>query len=206
MSYEQEFHEMLRFLSLQDTQEMTLLDVGCGTGATLLYASKTFKKIYAVDISEPMLEQAQQAIGKEHGNICFVRSGFLSYHHRGEPVDVVITKAALHHLPDFWKQIALFNMNSMLKIGGILYIFDVVFHFHPSEYREKIRTWIQEFERKAGKQFTQEVETHIRDEYSTFTWILEGMLHKAEFDIKQMRTHDGFLTEYHCIKTGDLER
>lgn len=121
-------------------------------------------------------------------------------------VDVIITKAALHHLPDFWKQIALCNMNSMLKRGGILYLFDVVFHFHPSEYQEKIRPWIQEFESKAGQGFTQEVEIHIRDEYSTFHWILEGMLHKAGFKVEQMRTHDGFLTEYHCIKTGDRER
>ena len=152
-----------------------------------------------------MLAQAKQALGQEQGqSIRFVRAGFLSYHHRAEPVDVVITKAALHHLPDFWKQIALGNMNSMLKPGGILYIFDVVFHFHPSEYREKIRAWIQEFESKAGKEFTQEVEIHIRDEYSTFHWILEGMLHKAGFAIEQTRIRDGFLTEYHCIKTGEV--
>lgn len=60
-------------------------------------------------------------------------SFFRSYRHDAEPVDLVITKAALHHLPDFWEQIALLRINRMVKIGGLLYIQDVVFHF-LSEY------------------------------------------------------------------------
>jgi hypothetical protein len=29
----------------------------------------------------------------------------------------------------------------------------------------------------------QELETHVREEYSTFAWILEGLLERAGFDI-----------------------
>jgi hypothetical protein len=43
----------------------------------------------------------------------------------------------LHHLPDFWKQVTLLRMNRMLKTGGLLYIFDVVFDFAPEEYIPK---------------------------------------------------------------------
>lgn len=31
-----------------------------------------------------------------------------------------MTRVALHHLPDFWKQVALLRMNAMLKMGGML--------------------------------------------------------------------------------------
>lgn len=50
-------------------------------------------------------------------NIEFIQSGFLTYEHQSEPVDLIFTKAALHHLPDFWKQIALLRLNQMLKMG-----------------------------------------------------------------------------------------
>jgi len=78
-------------------------------------------------------------------NIEFINAGFLSYEHKFELADIILSKAALHHLPDFWKQIALLKMNKMLKMDGILYLFDIVFHFPPSEYEEKINNWISHF-------------------------------------------------------------
>ncbi|HAR64344.1 MAG TPA: class I SAM-dependent methyltransferase [Candidatus Margulisbacteria bacterium] len=198
-NYEQELIGMIEFLSLQNTQEMTLIDLGCGTGATAILASAKFKRIYAVDVSEVMINQAKTKMATIN-NIEFINSGFLSYEHKAEPADIVLTKAAFHHLPDFWKQIALINMNKMLKLGGILYIFDIVFHFEPTEYKNKINDWVTGFEIKAGKEFRTEVETHIRDEFSTFNWVMEGMLKKAGFIIEKSRTSDGFITEYFCKK------
>ncbi|HCY36201.1 MAG: class I SAM-dependent methyltransferase [Candidatus Margulisiibacteriota bacterium] len=198
-NYEQELIGMIEFLSLQNTQEMTLIDLGCGTGATAILASAKFKRIYAVDVSEVMINQAKTKMATIN-NIEFINSGFLSYEHKAEPADIVLTKAAFHHLPDFWKQIALINMNKMLKPGGILYIFDIVFHFEPTEYKNKINDWVTGFEIKAGKEFRTEVETHIRDEFSTFNWVMEGMLKKAGFIIEKSRTSDGFITEYFCKK------
>ena len=116
----------------------------------------------------------------------------------------MITKAAFHHLPDFWKQIALLKMNKMIKAGGSLYIFDIVFHFNPCEYKEKISEWISDFEKNAGAELRKEVEIHIRDEYSTFGWILDGMLERAGFSIKKCRSGDEFITEYHCIKEKEV--
>ncbi len=202
--YEKEFADMINFLSLSNTKELSLLDLGCGTGAIAIYASKLFKKIYAVDISEAMINQAKRkAVNEEIDNIEFVNAGFLSYEHSSEKVDIIMTKAALHHLPDFWKQIALLKMNKMLKMGGILYISDVIYHFEPIEYTERINTWISHFESIAGSKFKAEIETHIRDEYSTFNWIIEDMLKRAGFSFKKSRTNDGFLTEHYCIKTEE---
>jgi cyclopropane fatty-acyl-phospholipid synthase-like methyltransferase len=45
-NYKREFDELLDFLCLKDTQELTIIDLGCGTGATSIYAMNRFKKIY----------------------------------------------------------------------------------------------------------------------------------------------------------------
>ncbi len=205
-NYEKEFDNMIDFLSLKEPHKLTVIDLGCGTGATSVYAAKRFKKVYGVDISETMINQAKKKLSyKKVNNIEFINAGFLSFDHNNEPVDLLITKAAFHHLPDFWKQIALLKMNKMIKMGGSLYIFDIVFNFKVEEYTERINKWVSGFEKQVGKEFREEVETHIRDEYSTFKWILDGMIEKAGFQIKDCRSDDGFKTEYHCIKIDDIK-
>lgn len=204
-NYEKEVADMLDFISVCNPGDMTLVDLGCGTGATAIHASKYFRKIIAVDVSEVMINQAKKK-AEQQGitNIEFVNAGFLSYEHETKPADIVVTKAAFHHLPDFWKQVALLKMNKMLDVEGILYICDVVFQFPPSAYVTAINQWISGFEMKAGKEFSAEVATHIRDEFSTFGWVLEGMLRKAGFEIVKNRSADGFLSEYLCRKVEEI--
>jgi hypothetical protein len=43
-----------------------------------------------------------------------------------------------------------------------------------------------------------ELETHLRDELSTFTWLLEPMLERAELAIVEARYSDGIYAEYLC--------
>ncbi len=203
--FKKEFNAMVEFLSLKDTQNYSMIDLGCGTGAALIYAAKIFKKVYGIDVSDVMIKQAKKKAENEKiQNIEFINAGFLTYSHKDEPADLLITKMAFHHLPDFWKQVALFKMNRMLKNGGILYIFDVVFNFDAMEYETKINDWISGLELKAGEKFKEDIETHIKNEYSTFNWILEGMIQKAGFNIEKSRTGDGFITEYHCIKVDEV--
>jgi ubiquinone/menaquinone biosynthesis C-methylase UbiE len=203
-NFEQEIIDLLNNLSLDNPQKMTLIDLGCGTGATSIAASRYFKKIYAVDVSEAMINCARKKT-KEQGikNIEFINSGFLSYEHKFESADIVLSKAALHHLPDFWKQIAFLKINKMLKMNGILYLFDIVFNFPPLEYEEKINNWISHFEQIAGRKVKKEIEIHIKEEFSTFNWIMEGMLSKAGFNIEKINTPDGMQTEYFCRKSEE---
>jgi putative AdoMet-dependent methyltransferase len=202
--YEKEVTYLLGELSLQNTKDLTVIDLGCGTGAFAIHASKYFKKIYAIDVSEAMIQIAKQKIGLQNNNITFIHSGFLTYKHTEDPVDIVLSSAALHHLPDFWKQIALTRINRMLKMNGLFYLFDIVFQFDPNEYIQKINSYISDFSKKAGSDFKSEVETHIKDEFSTFDWIMRGLITKAGFRIERSRSNDGFSTEYMCIKERDI--
>lgn len=204
--YEKEFGDMLDFLGLLHTREMSIIDFGCGTGASTFFASKQFKTIFAVDVSDAMIAQAQtKAVAGNINNVEFHIGGFLSYKHNAQAVDVILTKHAFHHLPDFWKQVALFRMNKMLKMNGILYICDVVFNLESNNYSVKIDNWVSGFEKMAGKELRSEAETHIRDEFSTFDWILEEMFTRAGFLIEKNRSSDGFVTEYFCRKAKEIE-
>lgn len=201
--FSKEFEGMMAFLALPHPETLALIDLGCGTGAAAIYAAGAFKSVTAVDISEAMLAQAREKAGGKFDNLRFVSGGFLSYEHAGEPADVVITKAAFHHLPDFWKQVALQRINRMLKLGGVLYIHDVVFRFEPQEYADKINAWVRRLGDLAGEAFRRDIEAHIRDEYSTFDWILKGMLERAGFAVEKDRSDDGFLCEYACRKVRE---
>ena len=122
--------------------------------------------------------------------------------HQGNLVDVVVSKMALHHLPDFWKQVALLRINKMLKSGGVFYLADVVFQMEPKKINSSVNKWISEFEQKCGTEFINEVKTHIRDEYSTFGWVLKGLLEKAGFAVERIKTTDEFVSEWLCRKIG----
>jgi ubiquinone/menaquinone biosynthesis C-methylase UbiE len=205
-NYEKEFGDMLDFIGLSNTQDMSIIDIGCGTGASTFYAAHKFKTVLAVDVSDAMITQARKKASSDNvKNIIFHHGGFLTYRHSSQAVDVIITKHAFHHLPDFWKQIALYRINKMMKMNGILYVCDVVFNLDSNTFRDKIDNWINGFDEIGGKVLRTEAEIHIRDEFSTFKWILEGMFIKAGFMIEKNRSLDGFVTEYLCIKTQEIE-
>ncbi len=179
----------------------TVIDMGCGTGAFALYAAGYYRTIHAVDVSAAMLRRAQRK-ARRMGlkNIEFHRGGFLTYEHRAEPADAISTVAALHHLPDFWKLVALRRLASMLKPEGRLFLFDVVFSFDIAEYERGVERFIGKTREQMGPNGQSESEMHVRDEYSTCDWIMKGLLEKAGFGIQTADYHDEFLASYLCMK------
>ena len=203
--FDREFADLLRNLALGDTRDLTLIDLGCGTGAVTIPAARRFKSVVAVDVSEAMISHLRaKAADAGLSNIECVNAGFLTYRHAADPADIIVTKFAFHHLPDFWKQIALFNMNSMVKPGGIMYIADVVFGFDPADYAPTFDKWVAWFREKSGERFAAEVETHIRDEYSTFDWVLRGMIERAGFTVEKATSDDNLTYEFLCRKRAEI--
>jgi len=192
---------VLRDLGLNETH--TLVDLGAGTGTFALAAAPLCHRLIAVDISPVMLarlrEKAAQA-GIE--NIECVQRGFLSYEHQGAPADFVYSRHALHHLPDFWKVVALARVAGMLKVGGIFYLRDLVFSFEPDRAEHIIETWLGAAPERAEQGWTRAaLETHPREEQSTFSWLPDAMIEHAGFAIQNVnhgasRVHSA----YTCIK------
>lgn len=182
----------------------TVIDLGAGTGTFAIQASLVGAYVHAVDVSRKMLAYAQQKAYRVGAtNIEFHHAGFLTYEHKADKADFVVTKSALHILPDFWKMVAFLRMASMLKTGGILYLRDAVFSFAPDEYQTRINAWIERVAKPAGEGFTaRDFEMHVREEHSTFGWIIEGMLTRAGFTILEA---DYFAPEYarYVCKKGE---
>jgi ubiquinone/menaquinone biosynthesis C-methylase UbiE len=182
------------------TPYQTLIEFGTGTGNFAIEAARYCKKVFAIDVSPRMLECAYKKADKNGiKNIEFHNAGFLTYEHCAEPVDAVVSQLALHHLPDFWKLIALKRIHQLLQNGGIFYLGDVVFSFPIEEYDYKIDNWIDTMKQNVGLDFAKEAQMHIKEEYSTFDWILEEMLHKSGFKFN-IRHKDDFFAVYFCSK------
>jgi ubiquinone/menaquinone biosynthesis C-methylase UbiE len=193
--------DVLRDLGLNETH--TLVDFGAGTGTFALAAAPLCRRVIAVDISPVMLMYLREKVTQSGiENIECVQGGFLSYDHQGAPVDFVYSRHALHHLPDFWKAVALARIATMLKTGGILYLRDLVYSFEPGEAARIIETWLANAPEHSEQGWTRaELDTHLREEYSTFSWLLEPMIEQAGFSIQRInhgasRVHSA----YTCIK------
>lgn len=201
--YEIEAKAFLNKLDHERAKDLSVIDLGCGTGAFSVYAAKYFKLIHAVDVSEEMLSIAKsKADSVGVNNIKFHHSGFLQFK-VDEKVDVVFSKWALHHLPDYWKQAALININKMLRIGGIFLLTDVVFKFDP-DFENNTEQFLQELSQKFREDFVEETKIHIKEEYSTFDWILHGLLERAGFVVEKVDAVDSLASEYFCRKTRVL--
>lgn len=165
--------------------DSTVIDIGAGTGVFAIAAAPLCRHVVAVDIS-PAMTAALRARVADLGmdNVTVVDGGFLSYEHRGEPPGFVFTRNALHQLPDFWKAIALDRIASLLPQDGILRLRDLVFEFDPGDATEKIDAWLSGAVTDASLGFTaEELAGHVRDEFSTYSWLLDAMLERTGFRV-----------------------
>lgn len=197
---------LFRARGLDETS--TIVDLGAGSGAFTLAVAPLCRRVVAVDLSHPMLTHLNESADRRGiANIECIQSGFLTYEHQGDPADFVYSRNALHHLPDFWKAVALERIAAMLKPGGIFRLHDLVYSFDPSEAGERFEAWLATAPDDPAQGWTRaELETHIREEHSTFNWLLEPMLERAGFTIDEVsHTTAGVFAAYTCIKSGSTE-
>jgi SAM-dependent methyltransferase len=166
-----------------------------------LAAARACRRVVAADVSTAMLAVAgEEAARRGIENVAFVPRGFLTYEHRGEPADFVYSRNALHHLPDFWKAIALERIAGFLQPGGILFLRDIVFSFEPREAVSAVEAWLAGAAESPTRGWTRpELEEHMREEHSTFSWLLEPMLARAGFEIRDVSYRGAVYAAYVCV-------
>jgi putative AdoMet-dependent methyltransferase len=198
-----EIREVLDFLDLQLDQ--TVLEIGTGTGEFALAAARHCAKVYAIDLSAGMLKYAEKkAESRGIVNAEFIQAGFLTYC-SPVPLDAVVTQIALHHLPDFWKQIALNRIAGMLREGGKFFLRDIVYSFDIRDYENAIENHLTKASEIANDELAGRISAHIKKEYSTMNWIMEGILERAGIRIIEKEYSEAFIGAYYCIKTNDNE-
>jgi SAM-dependent methyltransferase len=167
------------------SSQSVVVDLGAGTGRFSVEVAPLCGQVVAVDVSPAMVDVLR---GRVHAagpdNVTVVQAGFLSYEHRGGPVDFVFTRNALHQIPDFWKGIALDRIRTLLRPDGILRLRDLVFDFEPADADEWIPAWMAGAVDDPAKGWTaDELAEHVRLEYSSYSWLFEPMLERTGFRI-----------------------
>lgn len=180
------------------TDDTVVVDLGCGTGSFALEAARSGARVFAIDVSQTMLDFVRSAAAREAlDNIQTGHAGFLTFDLSPRSVDVVVSRAALHHLPDFWKQAAFLRIHDALRPDGRFYLRDVAFSFDARNYESGIEHWVRRMPEQSG--FTrQEFEMHVREDYSTYSWVLEGFLERAGFEILERTYPAEEYAEYLC--------
>jgi 2-polyprenyl-3-methyl-5-hydroxy-6-metoxy-1,4-benzoquinol methylase len=128
-----------------------LADIGCGNGVLACEAALLGAEVDAIDISPAMLALADIQARDRKVAIRTQPAGMLSFAYQPNSYDLIVSEFTLHHLPDFWKAVALARIYAALKREGVV--------------------------------------THMRDEYSTFGWVIERMLTDVGFTLQSVDYH-----------------
>lgn len=192
-----ESNRVLDLLAIKEGE--TIIDFGSGTGTFAIEAARRGASVHAVDISQAMLARAKVKADQEGvSGIEFHHAGFLTYDHPEDSVDAIVTTFAFHHLPDFWKGIALRRLHRMLKQGGQFYMHDVI--IEEGDSFGNIARFIERLEEAGGDFLREDAEGHFRDEYSTYDWVMDGLFSRSGFRIKQRHFDGGIIGTYLCKK------
>lgn len=105
----------------------TVLDVACGTG-NLTLTARTYAgpggKVYGIDAAPEMIEVAREKASRSGLAVIFEVGLIEQLDFPDETFDVVISRLAIHHLPDDLKRKAFAEILRVLKPGGHLLIAD----------------------------------------------------------------------------------
>ncbi len=106
-----------------------VLDVGCGTGSLTLTAQGAAGpsgQVYGIDASPEMIDVAKKKVTSSRLPVHFQLGLIEQLDFPDATFDVVITRLAMHHLPDDLKRRGRAEILRVLKPGGRLLIADFV--------------------------------------------------------------------------------
>jgi 2-polyprenyl-3-methyl-5-hydroxy-6-metoxy-1,4-benzoquinol methylase len=163
-------------------------DIGCGNGALACEAALMGAEVDAVDISPAMLALAEISARDRKVAIRTQSAGLLSFAYQPNSYDLIVSEFTLHHLPDFWKAVAMSRIFAALKPGANFFLRDIVFVRTPDGTERDVEEWA-EFSITNHDFNRDSVVTHMRDEYSTFGWVIERMLVDTGFVLTSVDYH-----------------
>src|SRR5260221_9988333 len=147
-----------------------LADIGCGNGVLACEAAMMGAEVDAIDISPAMLALANIQARDRKVVIRTQPAGMLSFAYQPNSYDLIVSEFTLHHLPDFWKAVALSRIFTALKPGANFYLRDIVYASMPDGTERDVGEWA-DFNINNHAFSRDSVVNHMRDEYSTFGWV-----------------------------------
>lgn len=138
-----------------------VLDLGCGTGNTILALPRTCT-VTGVDLSQRMIEQATAKLSGGDRTVNFVLDDILSYVARVEAgrFDTVVSTYTIHHLTGREKHALFAMLADLLDSGGLFVAADLMFEN-------------DEAERTLRNELAAEYPAVVRDFDEEFFWYLD---------------------------------
>jgi 2-polyprenyl-3-methyl-5-hydroxy-6-metoxy-1,4-benzoquinol methylase len=165
-----------------------IADIGCGNGVLATEAALMGAEVDAIDISPAMLALAEIYARDRKAAVRTQSAGLLSFAYQPNSYDLIVSEFTLHHLPDFWKAVAMSRIFAALKPGANFYLRDIVFVSMPDGSERSVDQWA-DFNVKNHDFVRDNVVIHMRDEYSTFGWVMERMLTEVGFTLLSADYH-----------------
>ena len=165
-----------------------IADIGCGNGVLATEAALMGAEVDAIDISPAMLALAEIYARDRKAPVRTQSAGLLSFSYQAESYDLIVSEFTLHHLPDFWKAVAMSRIYRALTPGASFYLRDIVYASMPDAIERDVEQWA-DFQIKNHDFARDGVVTHMRDEYSTFGWVMERMLTDVGFTLVSADYH-----------------
>src|SRR5258708_931554 len=116
-------------------------DIGCGNGVLATEAALMGAEVDAIDISPAMLALAEVYARDRRAPVRTQSAGLLSFSYQPESYDLIVSEFTLHHLPDFWKAVALSRIHGALKQGANFYLRDSAFVSMPDGSERDVGAW-----------------------------------------------------------------
>ena len=138
------FKVMVALLPFRREQAFSVLDIGTGQGAVAALVLDAFPNARAVglDVSEPMMQIAQERMARYGDRFRFHLGDFVDGElpaDLGGPFDAAVASRAIHHLPTDKKRVLYRNVFQALNPGGGFFNLDSVApndDFLRARYRE----------------------------------------------------------------------
>jgi len=122
-------------------RDLTLADVGCGTGSLTFELARFARKVIGVDLSGEMLRRAR-ALAKERkiDNVEFRRGDALKLPLASHSVDAAFSVMVLHFLPEPERAIA--GLCRITRPGGTVVLVDLVEHKQEWMREQMTHRWL----------------------------------------------------------------
>lgn len=158
--YYQDFYtEIVNLLKVYKKEDLSWMDVGCGTGkmAEAAFAGFDIKRFVFADASPKMIEMVRERFGKTRSEFNCCNVSDLQY---GNEFDVITAVMVNHYLRKEDKVFALKKYHAALNENGIYIGFENFLPFSEEGKRLGLEKW-KAFQLRSGKN-REECEEHIK--------------------------------------------
>lgn len=139
--------EVLKIVAADGKRDMTVVDLGAGSGIFLEKALIHLPgaKAYWVDYSEDFLSVAQQRLARFDGRVSYVQASFEDdWESQVEgQVGLILSMSAIHHLENVDKQQLYRRCFEKLAPSGWLFNVDEMKTLHRDGYLANMRFWVR---------------------------------------------------------------